>query len=304
MGAAVGPELEEIVDRLLESYACCGGINHLDGKNLPSRPAIGGLTQDLLHLLLPGYWEDRSIVASELRAFTQARLESVRDRLEVEVSKALSFQPAGRKTPREITQRFLMSLFELRELLQTDVSAAFEGDPGAFSNEEIVVSYPGIEATTVQRMAHLLFEEGVPLLPRMMSEWAHSRTGIDIHPGAKIGSHFFIDHGTGIVIGQTAVIGKGVRIYQGVTLGALSVSEHVKRNAQGQPPLDPRHPTIEDGVTIYAGATILGGSTVIGARSVIGGNVWLTQSVPPDSVVTLETQQLSIKPRKRSDFRI
>ncbi len=297
-------EFEDIVDRLLESYTSCGGINHLEGKNLPSRAAIAELTQDLLRLLLPGFWETLPVIEADLRSLTQARLESVRDRLQIEIGKAMAFQPGAAKTPRDIVRDFLVSLSDLRRLLQSDVAAAYEGDPAASSTEEIIVAYPGIEATAVHRMAHFLFQEGVPLLPRMMSEWAHSRTGIDIHPGATLGSHFFIDHGTGIVVGQTAVIGQHVRIYQGVTLGALSVSEHVKRDAEGHAPRRQRHPTIEDGVTIYAGATILGGNTVIGARSVIGGNVWLTESIAPDSVVTMEAQQLSIRPRPPSEFRI
>ncbi|MCC6809392.1 MAG: serine acetyltransferase [Deltaproteobacteria bacterium] len=295
---------EELVDQLLHSYACCGGINHIDGKNLPSKPVIAALTQDLLHVLLPGFWEDRPLSQGDLRAVTTARLESIRDRLEREIGKCLQFQPSDGKTASGLARQFLSGLGQLRELLQTDVEAAFEGDPAAFSVDEIIVAYPGIEATAVQRMAHQLFLLGVPLLPRMMAEWVHGRTGIDIHPGARLGSHFFIDHGTGVVIGQTSEIGSHVRIYQGVTLGALSVSEHVKRDPNGQPPLKKRHPTIQDGVTIYAGATILGGETVIGARSVIGGNVWLTHSVPEDSLVTLEAQQISIKPRPRSEFRI
>jgi serine O-acetyltransferase len=300
----VSDEFEELVDQLLHSYACCGGINHIDGKNLPSKPAIAQLTQDLLHVLLPGFWEETTLNTDNLRAETTARLERIRDRLEAEIGKCLQFKPSDGKTAGGIARKFLSGLGELRVLLQTDVDAAYEGDPAAFSVDEIIVAYPGIEATAVQRMAHVLFIAGVPLLPRMMTEWVHGRTGIDINPGATIGSHFFIDHGTGVVIGQTTDIGSHVRIYQGVTLGALSVSEHVKREANGSPPLKKRHPTIKDGVTIYAGATILGGETVIGARSVIGGNVWLTESVPDDSVVTLEAQQLSIRPRPRSEFRI
>jgi serine O-acetyltransferase len=300
----VSAEFEELVDQLLHSYECCGGINHIDGKNLPVKPAIAALTQDLLHVLLPGFWEETTLNRADLRDVTTRRLESIRDRLELEIGKCLQFKPADGKTASGLARAFLSGLGETRTLLQSDVDAAFEGDPAAFSVDEIIVAYPGIEATAVQRMAHTLFLAGVPLLPRMMTEWVHSRTGIDIHPGAKIGSHFFIDHGTGVVIGQTTEIGDHVRIYQGVTLGALSVTEHVKRDPSGQPPLKKRHPTIQQGVTIYAGATILGGETVIGARSVIGGNVWLTQSVAEDSLVTFEAQQLSIKPRPRSEFRI
>ncbi len=297
-------EFEDLVDQLLQSYECCGGINHIDGKNLPSKPVIEGLTRDLLHVIFPGFWEERSLSHADLRSVTTARLERIRDRLELEIGKCLQFQPIEGKLASAVARRFLSKLATLRQVLQTDVEAAHEGDPAAFSLEEIIVAYPGIEATAVQRMAHELFLEEVPLLPRMMSEWVHGRTGIDIHPGAKIGTHFFIDHGTGVVIGQTSEIGNHVRIYQGVTLGALSVSEHVKRDPAGHPPMKKRHPTIQDGVTIYAGATILGGETVIGSRSVIGGNVWLTHSVPEDSLVTFEAQHVSIKPRPRSEFRI
>jgi serine O-acetyltransferase len=176
----------------------------------------------------------------------------------------------------------------LREVLATDVLAAYEGDPAARSYDEIVFSYPGIFAVSVYRMAHQLFEQQIPLLPRIMTEYAHTITGIDIHPGAKIGESFFIDHGSGVVIGETTVIGKNVRIYQGVTLGALSLPKDAGKLLRGKK----RHPTIEDDVIIYAGATILGGDTVIGARSVIGGNVWITESVPADTKVLLETPRL------------
>jgi serine O-acetyltransferase len=285
-----------------------GGINHIDCINLPSKRAIEALCADLLRLLFPGFHDEEPIHSEDLEAITERRIFDLVERFGPEVAKSLKYSEdrGGRheENAEELVRSFLSQLPDIRELLRADVEAAYEGDPAAFSVEEIIVSYPGIEAMAVQRMAHLLFAEGVPLLPRMMSEWAHSRTGIDIHPGATIGSHFFVDHGTGVVVGQTAVIGKHVRLYQGVTLGALSVSEHVKRDPSGQPSLSQRHPTIEDGVTIYAGATILGGKTVIGARSVIGGNVWITESIPPDTVVTVEAQQQTIRPRARSELRI
>jgi serine O-acetyltransferase len=177
----------------------------------------------------------------------------------------------------------------LRGLLADDVRAAYEGDPAAKSFDEIIFSYPSLEAITAYRIAHELLLQGIPLLPRMVTERTHSRTGIDIHPGASIGRHFFIDHGTGVVIGETSVIGDRVRIYQGVTLGALSLRMDTEGDLLRR---SKRHPTIEDGVTIYAGATILGGETVIGAGSVIGGNVWLTRSVPPGTTVMIEAPQL------------
>jgi serine O-acetyltransferase len=176
----------------------------------------------------------------------------------------------------------------LRKILATDVRAAYEGDPAAKSHDEIIFAYPGIFAIMVYRTAHKLFELGVPLLPRIMTEHAHSATGIDIHPGAEIGERFVIDHGTGVVIGETTEIGDNVRIYQGVTLGALSLPKDAGERLRGSK----RHPSIEDDVIIYSGATILGGDTVIGARSVIGGNVWITESVPPDTRVILDTPRL------------
>ncbi|MGD9287544.1 MAG: serine acetyltransferase, partial [Desulfobacterales bacterium] len=190
----------------------------------------------------------------------------------------------------------LKEIPSIRRTLATDVAASYDGDPAAKSYDEIIFSYPGIFAVAVYRIAHKLFEFGVPLLPRIMTEYAHSVTGIDIHPGAEIGESFVIDHGTGVVIGETTKIGKCVRIYQSVTLGALSIPKNSGDQFRGKK----RHPTIEDDVIIYAGATILGGNTVIGARSVIGGNVWLTTSVPPDTTVTLESPMLTYKSKNKT----
>ena len=191
---------------------------------------------------------------------------------------------------------FLTSCRQLRKLIWQDIDAAYEGDPAATSYEEIVLAYPSIEAIAIQRMAHLLYKRDLPLIPRMMTEWAHSRTGIDIHPGAKIGPHFFIDHGTGVVIGETCEIGARVKLYHVVTLGARSFLKddqgHIKKGGK-------RHPTVEDDVTIYPNSTVLGGETVIGARSTIGGNVFLVQSVPPDSLVYYEEKQLQIVPKRK-----
>jgi serine O-acetyltransferase len=190
-----------------------------------------------------------------------------------------------------IAIEFLEAIPSVRKILATDVKAAYEGDPAAKSFDEIIFSYPGLFAIMVYRLANNLFKNGVPLLPRIMTEYAHNLTGIDIHPGAGIGESFVIDHGTGIVIGETSEIGKNVRIYQGVTLGALSLPKDAGELLRGKK----RHPTIEDDVIIYSGATILGGDTVIGARSVIGGNVWMTESVPPDTTVIMETPRLTYK---------
>jgi serine O-acetyltransferase len=216
-----------------------------------------------------------------------------------EISK--SFNQLDRDTAdvkaEEILTWFMSQLGRLRKVLWTDVDAAYEGDPAATSYEEVIVAYPAIEAIAIQRMAHLLYEKKVPLIPRLMTEWAHTRTGIDIHPGAKIGPHFFIDHGTGVVVGETTEIGARVKLYHAVTLGARSFlkDEHGKIKKGGK-----RHPTLEDDVTIYPNSTVLGGETVIGARSTIGGNVFLIQSVPPDSLVYYEEKQLQIVPKRRA----
>jgi serine O-acetyltransferase len=198
-------------------------------------------------------------------------------------------------TAEELTVRFIGRLVELRAMLSRDVEAAYDGDPAANGYDEIVVAYPAIRALAIHRIAHELYGYGVPLLPRIMSEYAHDRTGIDIHPGAQIGAHFFMDHGTGIVIGETAVIGDRVRLYQGVTIGATSIRDSAALRGKK------RHPTIEDDVTIYAGATILGGDTVIGGGSIIGGNVWLTKSVPPGSRVMAEAPRQLVRSSKDGD---
>jgi serine O-acetyltransferase len=291
--------LEDLVDKLLESYAECGGIKHLNGASLPSKMAVAGLTQDLLHLIFPGFISEHEVNARNLAQETTQQVLSLQGRLEREMAKSLEARPVAGETPLSVTLAFLRALPELRCVIQTDVDAAFQGDPAARNHEEVVLAYPGVEAVAVFRMAHVLHAMGIAYLPRMMTEWAHSRTGIDIHPGAEIGSHFFIDHGTGVVIGGTTKIGDRVRLYQGVGLVARSLAKQVERDDQGLAIGGKRHPTIGDDVTIYAGATIVGGDTVIGDRTVIGGNVWLTRSVPADSVVFFEAQQLSIHPRQR-----
>jgi serine O-acetyltransferase len=215
-----------------------------------------------------------------------------------EISKSFGQLPTSDADAKaeEILTWFMAQLGQLRKVLWTDIDAAYEGDPAAASYEEIIVSYPGVEAIAIQRMAHLLYEKDVPLIPRLMTEWAHTRTGIDIHPGAKIGSHFFIDHGTGVVIGETCEIGSHVKLYHAVTLGARSFQKDdrgkIKKGGK-------RHPTVEDDVTIYPNSTVLGGETVIGARSTIGGNVFLAKSVPPDSLVYYEEKQMQIVPKRR-----
>ena len=286
--------ITKLTNELIASYAKVGGINHLDGGNLPSKFAIASITTDLLRLLLPGFFDEKPIQTSELKVEISMLMDSVSGRLEDELAKSIEYRPPKnipsdrpRQLAREITIEFLSTFPEIRKLLKTDVEAAYAGDPAAISHEEVVVAYPFIETIAVQRMAHQLYQRDVTLIPRMMSEWAHSRSGIDLHPGAKIGSHFFIDHGTGTVVGETTVIGNNVKIYHGVTLGAKSTSRVEELRGSK------RHPTIENGVTIYPGATILGGETVIGSNSTIGGNVFLIHSVPCNSLAIAE--DISVK---------
>ena len=276
----------KLTNDLVASYAKDGGINHLDGKNLPSKRVVTALTCDLLRLLFPGFFDEKLIHSSEIKVETAALLDSLIGTLEDEIRKALEYQPPAGLAKKDITHEahkltveFLESLPRIREILQTDVQAAFDGDPAAASKEEIIVSYPFIEAIAVQRLAHELYLKNVALIPRIMSEWAHARTGMDLHPGAKIGTHFFVDHCTGTVVGETAIIGNHVKMYHGVTLGAKSTAGGQLLKGKK------RHPTIEDRVTIYPGATILGGDTVIGAGSTIGGNVFIMDSVAANSLV-------------------
>ncbi|MGH7990407.1 MAG: serine O-acetyltransferase EpsC [Limisphaerales bacterium] len=299
----------KLTNELVASYARLGGINHLDGKNLPSKRAITTITQDLLRLLFPGYFDEKLIHSSEIKTETAALLDSVLGKLEDEIRKSLEYHPPENLLKSEITKaahsltlEFLGKLPGIREILKTDVEAAFDGDPAAASKEEVLVSYPFIEAIAVQRLAHELYLKNVPLIPRIMTEWAHSRSGMEIHPGATIGSHFFVDHCTGTVVGETAIIGNHVKLYHGVTLGAKSTSGGQQLRGKK------RHPTIEDRVTIYPGATILGGETIIGAGSTIGGNVFIMDSVAPNSLVIydgLDMRVLSKADKKTSvDFQI
>jgi len=288
----------ELVTALLASYEAVGGINNVDQFNFPSKRAIPTLCEELLRLLFPGFLEEEALVGSELEMITSERVSSVIDRLCPEMTRSLKLRDTTEKNcegaAHDLCCRFLQRLPEVRALLRTDVEAAYDGDPAARSFEEIILSYPCIEAIAVQRMAHILYQENVPLIPRMMTEWAHDLTGIDIHPGAQIGTHFFIDHGTGVVIGETCEIGDHVKLYQGVTLGARSFPKDANgRVVRGTK----RHPTVEDHVTVYANASVLGGETLVGARSIIGGSVFLMHSVPPDTLVTLSERGYRIQTR-------
>ena len=298
----------KLTNQLVASYAKAGGINHLDGKNLPSKRAVTAITSDLLRLLFPGFFDEKPIHSSEIKVETAALLDSLLGKLEDEIRKSLEYNPPAGLAKKDITAEahkitvdFLGSLPRIREVLQTDMDAAFDGDPAAQSKEEILVSYPFVEAIAVQRLAHELYIKGVPLIPRIMGEWAHARTGMDLHPGARIGTHFFVDHCTGTVVGETCIIGNHVKMYHGVTLGAKSTAGGQLLKGKK------RHPTIEDRVTIYPGATILGGDTIIGAGSTIGGNVFIMDSVQPNSLVIYDGLDMRVLEKQKLtalDFQI
>ena len=289
--------LEKCVELLMDSYEAYGLVNHSGGDNLPSREGMEDILRNLDELLFPGFREQEELDHNNLRLITGERINHLARSLIREVEKSIGFAlrqnrvsagissgyggPHGgcHAAAELVVHEFFEELPKIRALLAGDLEAAFRGDPAAKSTDEVILSYPGFQAITVQRLAHFFWTRQVPLIPRMMSEFVHGRTGIDIHPGAEIGASFFIDHGTGVVIGETAVIGSNVKLYQGVTLGALSV-----RKEEGD---RKRHPTIEGDVTIYANAVILGGATIIGRGSVIGGGVWITESVPPGSKIYL-----------------
>jgi len=276
-------KLDERIERILESYDTRGGINLGDVQNFPNRASVVSVLKDIENIVFPGFGEDFCLDRETLRFVTGERVHRVVRNLTIEVTKSIQYicTIANRdgsgcyKYAEQIVFALIDEIPEIRRLVFTDAKAALEGDPAARSIEEVLLSYPGLAALLVHRVAHFLYQKGVPIIPRIMSEYVHGQTGIDIHPGATIDEECFIDHGTGVVIGETCVIGSRVKIYQGVTLGALSVKKTMADKK--------RHPTIESGVTIYAGATILGGETVIGEGSVIGGNTWITQSVAPGS---------------------
>jgi serine O-acetyltransferase len=290
--------LASAIEALLDNYRRHGNINHLEATALPSRHRVKQLLDDLMDLVFPGYFgEEKLDELTSTYVVGERCAHAFRD-LSDACARAFRAEccnaPVSPGRMQEIeahAQQVAMQLLELlprvRDVLSTDVQAALSGDPAACNTEEVILSYPGIQAITSHRLAHELYRMGVPMLPRMMSEVTHSRTGIDIHPGASIGASFFIDHGTGLVMGETTSIGSRVKLYQGVTLGALSV-----RGGRDEVGDKKRHPTLEDEVTIYAGATILGGDTVIGRGSTIGGNVWLTHSVAPYTTVVLDKPSL------------
>ncbi|HUQ33268.1 MAG TPA: serine O-acetyltransferase EpsC [Pyrinomonadaceae bacterium] len=294
-------KIDGAVKALVESYSADElKIHHLDRQPLPSHAEIIRVLVTFHELIFPGYIGPQGLTGEGLRAHVESRMAWLFEVLTEQIKRAIGHSnkigEACRVTDKEASEcaaAFLAGLPVLRATLATDVQAALDGDPAATCRDEIIFSYPSIYAVMVYRLAHEFFKMKVPLIPRIMAEHAHHRTGIDIHPGTRIGSHFFIDHGTGVVIGGTAVIGNRVKLYQGVTLGAFSFDKdgtgHLVRDTK-------RHPTIEDDVVVYAGATILGGETVIGRGSIIGGNVWLTHSVPPGTRVLQDSPNLKIIP--------
>lgn len=289
-------EIPGIVDELVRSCANGECFDHVGPEPIPSREAVIDIVSRLSRMLYPGYFIRSRLEQFNLAYYFGQEATVLFELVAEQITIALRHDCIRHDLP--CTQceergqgaaiKLMRDLPSVRRMLASDVRAAYEGDPAAKSYDEIIFSYPGLLAITIYRAAHQLWEQGIPFIPRIMTEYAHSRTGIDIHPGAHIGESFFIDHGTGVVIGETTEIGDRVRLYQGVTLGALSLP----RNAGEQLRDQKRHPTIEDDVIIYSGATILGGKTVIGARSVIGGNVWLTESVPPDTRVIIKKPEL------------
>lgn len=292
--------LDAIKQALLDSYRSHGGINHLDGVNLPSQESVNQLAADCMHLLFPGYFEETPLTQREVPALVDRLLTRIDKRLTIEIEKCLRFakSPQPAEHARELTKSFLAQFPELRAMIKTDVDAAYAGDPAARSVEEIILAYPCVLVISLQRVAHVLYHLRVPLLPRMITEYAHERTGCDIHPGARLGRHFFIDHCTGVVIGETASVGAHVKLYQGVTLGAKSFEvDNEGRPIKGVK----RHPDIGDHVTIYAHATILGGDTRVGAHSIIGSNVWLMKSVPDESVAYFKGDNLVIRSRRKKE---
>ena len=297
-----------LVQAIVTSYQDEPQTRHIDAGHLPNREAIVELIKLIRELLFPGYFGKQNLTARTLEYHVGELINIIRDKLYEQVNNAIRHQAMRRggtgadcpncdTTAEAIVQEFLGALPALRATLATDVQAAFEGDPAASDTDEIIFSYPGLFAISVYRIAHELHKAQVPLMPRIMTEYAHNLTGIDIHPGATIGDYFFIDHGTGVVIGETSTIGQRVKLYQGVTLGALSTrGGQSLRGAK-------RHPTLEDEVTVYSGATILGGETVIGRGATIAGNVFITQSVPAHTRVSMKNPELQYRNHLPTEFK-
>ena len=303
-------QLPELTQRVVQTYHEVGTINHLGHCPLPSYDAIINIVQDLKEIIYPGYRRREGLHLGNVTYHVGDLIDGLHDKLTSQIARAMRHEgkpdvdcddPVDYEAKAQaIAIHFLEQLPELRKILALDAEASYAGDPAASGLDEIIFCYPGLEAVTIYRIAHLLDNLDVPLIPRMMTEWAHSRTGIDIHPGATIGHHFFIDHGTGVVIGQTTRIGNHVKLYQSVTLGALSFPTDGEGNLiRGEK----RHPTLEDYVIVYSNATVLGGKTTLGHHSVIGSSVWLTHSVDPHTTVLLEKPRLRMKGQAVEELR-
>jgi serine O-acetyltransferase len=306
-------ELPALTDAIVDSYTEIGTINHLGHCPLPRHESIVSAIEDLKDILYPGYRRREGLHLGNITYHVGDLIDGLHDKLTQQIARALQHEfrvehgvdPCDEDIDYEaqgqlLAIKFLNGLPELRKILATDVQASYDGDPACRTTDEVIFCYPGLEAVTVFRMAHVLHKLEVPFIPRMMTEWAHQKTGIDIHPGAMIGKHFFIDHGTGVVVGETCDIGEHVKLYQGVTLGALSFDTDSDGNlVRGVK----RHPTIEDRVVIYANATVLGGKTTVGHHSVIGSSVWLTRSVEPHTTVTLDKPELRLRADTPDDMK-
>jgi len=292
---AIEQQIEGVVDSILQDYRHHRDIDQLDLFRHPDKDLIIDIIQKLRRIIFPGYSKDKNYRIYNAKHNLSMLIEDVMFNLNRQISLVLQGQGILHDEAEEQAQNLSLAFFrqipQVRAMVQTDLQAAYDGDPAASNKDEIIFSYPGLFAITVYRLAHVLYELQVPMLPRIMTEYAHSVTGIDIHPGATIGQYFFIDHGTGIVIGETTVIGENVKIYQGVTLGGLSTRGG--QSLRGKK----RHPTIEDNVTIYANAAILGGETVVGRDSVIGASAFITHSIAPCTTVSIKNQELQFKSR-------
>lgn len=296
-------DVNYLVEKIIADYEQGRDIDIVETFMHPNKEDIVNIIVQIQNIIFPGYYKNKNYRIYTVRNNLSMQLEDVLYNLSKQISIVLKYLPEYEgKEERELLHegeklslQFLERLPKIRDWIQTDLQAAYDGDPAAFNKAEIIFSYPGLFAIMVNRIAHELYLLGVPLIPRIMTEYAHTKTGIDIHPGATLGRYFFIDHGTGIVIGETAIIGENVKIYQGVTIGALSTRGGQKLHGKK------RHPTIEDNVTIYAGASILGGDTVIGHDSVIGGNAFITASIPSNMRVSIKNQELEYKQGKKDN---
>ena len=296
-GLDLEEEMLESIQTILDDYDKDRDIDNMDVFDQPDQGAVIAIIEDFLRVLFPGYYRDTTYRTFKQRTKLSVMIEDALLSLSKQIKIALLFDESYADLDESIRSfaaqklsiEFSRQIPKIREYINTDIQATFDGDPAASSKDEIILAYPGLYATAIYRLAHELHLLNIPLLPRMMTEYAHRETGVDIHPGAKIGKYFFIDHATGVVVGSTSVIGEHVKVYQGVTIGALSTKEgHAAHGTR-------RHPTIEDNVTLYSGATILGGNTVIGEGAVIGGNTFVTKSVPPHASVVVQTHETVYK---------